>query len=130
MLLRRVYFTWSISLFYPVFRYREPPKVEEVKISSVKIGAVDDMGKDSGKIIKFENKSVILIIKIEGEYIVFTVMSTYLDYIVQFKKKYRQIYFTCHNGRNVSEPLSAPLNKFGVTIKNDEMIICGEEALS
>ena len=123
------FFAWIISLFYPVFKYLEPPKVEEVNVSNVKIGAVEDMEKDSGKIIKFGNKPVIVIRKPEGEYIAFTAVCTHLDCIVQFRKDYGQIYCACHNGRydlngrNVSGPPPAPLKKFGVTIKNDEVIV-------
>lgn len=129
MLLGGGFFAWIISLFYPVFKYLEPPKVEEVNVSNVKIGAVEDMEKDSGKIIKFGNKPVIVIRKPEGEYIAFTAVCTHLDCIVQFRKDYGQIYCACHNGRydlngrNVSGPPPAPLKKFGVTIKNDEVIV-------
>ena len=128
------FFAWIISLFYPVFKYLEPPKVEEVNVSNVKIGAVEDMEKDSGKIIKFGNKPVIVIRKPEGEYIAFTAVCTHLDCIVQFRKDYGQIYCACHNGRydlngrNVSGPPPAPLKKFGVTIKNDEVIVYEVEA--
>lgn len=134
MLLGGGFFAWIISLFYPVFKYLEPPKVEEVKVSSVKIGSVEDMEKDSGKIIKFGNKPVIVIRKPEGEYIAFAGVCTHLDCIVQFRKDYGQIYCACHNGRydlngrNVSGPPPAPLKKFGVTIKKDEVIVYEEEA--
>ena len=128
------FFAWIISLFYPVFKFLEPPKVEEVTVSSVKIGAVEDMEKDSGKIIKFGNKPVIVIRKPEGEYIAFAGVCTHLDCIVQFRQDYGQIYCACHNGRydlngrNVSGPPPAPLKKFGVTIKEDEVIVFEEEA--
>ncbi len=134
MLLGGGFFACIISLFYPVFKYLEPPKVEEVNVSNVKIGAVEDMEKDSGKIIKFGNKPVIVIRKSEGEYIAFTAVCTHLDCIVQFRKDYGQIYCACHNGRydlngrNVSGPPPAPLKKFGVTIKNDEVIVYEVEA--
>jgi len=134
MLLGGGFFAWIISLFYPVFKFLEPPKVEEVKVSSVKIGAVEDMEKDSGKIIKFGNKPVIVVRKPEGEYVAFAGVCTHLDCIVQFRKDYGQIYCACHNGRydlngrNVSGPPPAPLKKFGVTIKKDEVIVYEEEA--
>lgn len=134
MLLGGGFFAWFISLFYPVFRYLEPPKVEEVKVSSVKIGAVEDMEKDSGKIIKFGKKPVIVVRKPEGEYVAFAAVCTHLDCIVQFRKDYGQIYCACHNGRydlngrNVSGPPPAPLKKYGVTIKDDEVIVFKEEA--
>jgi Rieske Fe-S protein len=108
--------------------------VEEVKVSSVKIGAVEDMEKDSGKIIKFGNKPVIVVRKPEGEYIAFAGVCTHLDCIVQFRKDYGQIYCACHNGRydlngrNVSGPPPAPLKRFGVTIKDDQVIVFEEEA--
>ncbi len=134
MLLGGGFFAWIISLFYPVLKYLDPPKVEEVKVSSVKIGAVEDMEKDSGKIIKFGNKPVIVVRKPEGEYIAFAGVCTHLDCIVQFRKDYEQIYCACHNGRydlngrNVSGPPPAPLKRFGVTIKDDQVIVFEEEA--
>ena len=133
MLLGGGFFAWIISLFYPVFKFLNPPEIEEVKVTSVKIGAVENMEKDSGKIIKFGNKPVIVIRKPEGDYIAFAAVCTHLDCIVQFRKDYGQIYCACHNGRydlngrNISGPPPAPLKKFGVTIKNDEVIVFKEE---
>ena len=134
MLLGGGFFAWIISLFYPVFKFLEPPKIEEVKVSSVKIGAVEDMEKDSGKIIKFGKKPVIVIRKTGGEYIAFAGVCTHLDCIVQFRKDYGQIYCACHNGRydlngrNVSGPPPSPLKKFGVNIKDGEVIVYEQEA--
>ena len=51
ILLGSGFFAWLIALFYPVFKYLEPPPLEEAKVTSVKIGAVEDMAKDSGKIM-------------------------------------------------------------------------------
>jgi Rieske Fe-S protein len=128
------FFAWIISLFYPVFKYLEPPEIEEVSVSSVKIGLVDDMAKDSGKIIKFGKKPVIVIRKQTGEYIAFSAVCTHLDCIIQYRKDYGQIYCACHNGRydlngrNVSGPPPSPLKKYGVSIKKDEVIVFKEEA--
>jgi cytochrome b6-f complex iron-sulfur subunit len=126
------FIAWLGALFFPVFKYLEPPVVEEVKVSSVKIGAVEDMEKDSGKIVKFGNKPVIVVRKQTGEYIAFGGVCTHLDCIVQYRKDYGQIYCACHNGRYdlngrvASGPPPAPLTKYGVTIKNDEVIIFEE----
>jgi Rieske Fe-S protein len=126
------FIAWLGALFYPVFKYLEPPTVEEVKVSNVKIGAVEDMEKDSGKIIKFGNKPVIVIRKKTGDYVAFSAECTHLDCIVQYRKDYGQIYCACHNGRYdlngrvASGPPPAPLTKYGVSIKNDEAIIFQE----
>ena len=123
---------WLAALFYPVFKYLEPPAVDEVKVTNVKIGAVDDMQKDSGKIIKFGNKPVIVIRKKSGDYVAFSAECTHLDCIVQYRKDYGQIYCACHNGRydlngrNVSGPPPAPLKRYGVAIKNDQVTIFEE----
>ncbi|HEY6625329.1 MAG TPA: Rieske (2Fe-2S) protein [Ignavibacteriaceae bacterium] len=126
------FIAWLGALFFPVFKYLEPPVVEEVKVSNIKIGAVEDMEKDSGKIVKFGNKPVIVIRKQNGDYLAFGAVCTHLDCIVQYRKDYGQIYCACHNGRYdlngrvASGPPPAPLTKYGVTIKNDEVIIFQE----
>jgi len=123
------FFAWLISLLYPVFKYLEPPEIEEAKVSNVKIGAVEDMEKNSGKIIKFGNKPVIVVRKSDGEYVAFTAVCTHLDCIVQFRKDLKLIYCACHNGkydlngRNVSGPPPAPLEKYGIAIQNNEVIV-------
>ena len=134
VLLGSAFTAWLVSLFYPVVKYLEPPKVEEAKVSNVKIGKVEDMEPDSGKIIKFGNKPVIVVRKKDGKYVALSAVCTHLDCIVQYRKDYKQIYCACHNGRydlngrNVSGPPPAPLKKFGVTIKNDEVIVFKENA--
>jgi cytochrome b6-f complex iron-sulfur subunit len=132
ILLSGGFLAWLAALFYPVFKFLQPPVVEEVKVSSVKIGSVDEMEKDSGKIIKFGNKPVIVVRKQNGDYIAFGAVCTHLDCIVQYRKDYGQIYCACHNGRYdlngrvASGPPPAPLTKYGVTIKNDEVIVFEE----
>lgn len=127
------FFAWIVSLFYPVIKYLNPPELEEATVTSVKIGAVEDMQKDSGKIIKFGSKPVIVVRKQSGDYVAFSAVCTHLDCIVQYRKDLTQIYCACHNGkydlngRNVSGPPPAPLKKYGVSIKNDEVIVFKEE---
>ena len=127
------FFAWIVSLFYPVIKYLNPPELEEATVTSVKIGAVEDMQKDSGKIIKFGSKPVIVVRKQSGDYVAFSAVCTHLDCIVQYRKDLTQIYCACHNGkydlngRNVSGPPPAPLKKYGVSIKNDDVIVFKEE---
>ena len=44
------------------------------------------MEKNSGKIIKFGNKPVIVIRKKSGDYVAFSAVCTHLDCIVQYRK--------------------------------------------
>ena len=132
ILLGTGFIAWIGALLFPIIKYLQPPAVEEVKVSNVKIGGVDDMEKDSGKIIKFGNKPVIVIRKSSGDYVAFNAVCTHLDCIVQYRKDYGQIYCACHNGRYdlngrvASGPPPAPLQKYSVTIKDNEVIVYQE----
>ena len=123
---------WLGAVVYPIYNYLEPPQSEEVKVSNVKACKVNDLEKDSGKIVKFGNKPVILIRLASGEYRAYSATCTHLDCIVQYKKEYGQIYCACHNGRydlngrNVSGPPPAPLDKYSVSIKGDDVIVFKE----
>ena len=62
----------------------------------------------------------------------FSAVCTHLDCIVQYRKDYEQIYCACHNGRYdlngrvASGPPPAPLQKYAVTIKDNEVIVYQE----
>jgi cytochrome b6-f complex iron-sulfur subunit len=132
LLLGGGFFAWLIALFYPIYNYLEPPEAEDVKVSQMDIGNVDAMEKDSGKIIKFGNKPVLVLRRANGEYAAFGAICTHLDCIVQYRQDYGQIYCACHNGRydlngkNVSGPPPAPLPRYGVSIKGENVIIFEE----
>ncbi len=132
ILLSGGFIAWLAALLFPIFKFLEPPEIEEVKVSNVNIGAVEDMEKDTGKIIKFGNKPVLVVRKPNGEYAAFGGVCTHLDCIVQYRKDYGQIYCACHNGRYdlngrvVSGPPPAPLSKYGIKIKGDEVIVFEE----
>lgn len=120
---------WIAAVSYPIFRYLKPPKIDVIKVNSVKIGKVSDMQKDSGKIIKFGNEPVIVLRLANGNYRAFSATCTHLSCIVQYRKDYGQIYCACHNGRydlhgrNISGPPPAPLAKYDIAIKNDEVTV-------
>jgi cytochrome b6-f complex iron-sulfur subunit len=134
LLLKGGFFAWLVSIVYPIYDYLEPPKAEEVKVTSVDIGNVNEMAKDSGKIIKFGNKPVIVIRLPNGEFRAFSANCTHLDCIVQYRKDLGQIYCACHNGRydlngkNVSGPPPAPLQKYNVSLKGEDVIIFKNES--
>ncbi len=117
------------AIFYPIFAYLKPPKEGEVEVSSVKAGKVGEMEKDSGKIVKFGTKPVLLIRTASGEYRALSATCTHLDCTVQYRKDMGLIWCACHNGkydlngRNVSGPPPRPLEEYRVIIQNDEISI-------
>ena len=117
------------SIFYPLIAYLKPPKQTEVQVSSVKAGKISDIPKDSGQIIRFGNKPVILIRTKSGELRAFSAVCTHLNCTVQFRKDLELIWCACHNGKydltgkNISGPPPRPLEPYRVVIKGDEVFV-------
>ena len=117
------------SILYPLFAYLKPPKQGEVEVSSVKAGKISEMQNDSGKIVKFGTKPVILVRSASGEFRAFSATCTHLDCTVQYKKEMGLIWCACHNGkydlngRNVSGPPPRPLEAYDVHVRGEEVIV-------
>jgi Rieske Fe-S protein len=117
------------SILYPIFAYLKPPKQGEVEVTSVKAGKLSDIEKDSGKIVKFGTKPVILVRTQNDELKAFEATCTHLDCTVQYKKEMGLIWCACHNGkydltgRNVSGPPPRPLEEYRVVKHGDEILI-------
>jgi len=120
------------SVFYPIMAYLKPPVQTEVEVKSVSGGKVGELEPESGKIVKFGTKPVLLVRTADDEYKAFAGTCTHLDCTVQFKKDIGMIWCACHNGkydlsgRNVSGPPPRPLDPYKVIIQGDEILIAKE----
>lgn len=122
-------FAFVASVLYPILAYLKPPKQTEVVVSSVKAGLLKDIDKDSGQIVKFGSKPVILIRTADDELRAFSATCTHLDCTVQYRKDFGDIWCACHNGkydlngRNISGPPPRPLDEYRVVVQGDEVLI-------
>ncbi len=120
---------WISSVIYPIFSFLIPPKIPEANVNSVNAGPAAEFPANSGKIIQFGRKPVLLIKDEVGEFHAFDGTCTHLDCIVQYRDDTKQIWCACHNGiydisgGTVSGPPPRPLQKFTVNIVNDEIVI-------
>ena len=120
---------WISSVLYPLLSFLKPPKISEANVNSIKAGPVADFPTNSGQIVKFGRKPVIVIREENGRFHAFAATCTHLDCIVQYRKDTKQIWCACHNGiydlrgRNVSGPPPKPLAEYSVKIINDEIIV-------
>ena len=120
---------WLISVLYPVIAYLKPPKQAEVVVKSVKAGKIADFANDTGTIIKFGSKPVLLIRNTKGEFKALSATCTHLDCTVQYRSDFGLIWCACHNGkydlngRNVSGPPPRPLDVYEVTFQGDDVMI-------
>ena len=122
-------FAWIAAVLYPVLAYMKPPKQAEVEVTSVKAGKSSEIEKESGQIVRFGTKPVILIRTADGELRAFSATCTHLDCTVQFRKDMGVIWCACHNGkydfkgRNIAGPPPRPLEEFRVVVQGDEVFI-------
>ena len=120
---------WGAAVLYPLFAYMRPPKQGEVEVSSVKVGKLSAIEKDSGTIVRFGNKPVILIRTAAGDLRALSASCTHLECTVQYRKDLGVIWCACHNGkydlngRNVDGPPPRPLDEYRVVVQGDEVFI-------
>ena len=124
---------WLASVLYPVIAYLKPPKIAEAKVSEVKAGDESQFANNSGSIVKFGRKPVILVRTEAGDFRAFSAVCTHLDCIVQYRQDTKQIWCACHNGtydlqgRNISGPPPRPLEPYAVKIVKGEIYISQEK---
>ena len=118
---------WLASVLYPVLSYLKPPKTPEANVQTVKAGLASAFPSNTGQIVKFGRKPVILIRTEAGDFRAFSATCTHLDCIVQYRTDLKQIWCACHNGlydlkgRNVSGPPPRPLETYAVNVVADEI---------
>jgi len=123
------FLAWVATILYPLVAYLKPPKQAEVEVTSVKVGKLQDIEKESGQIVKFGNKPVILVRAANGELSAFNATCTHLDCTVQFRKDMGVIWCACHNGkydltgRNIAGPPPRPLDPLRVIVQGEEVFI-------
>ena len=122
-------FAWMLSVLYPVLAYLKPPKQAEVEVSSVKAGKLSELAKDSGTIVKFGSKPVLLVHTANGELKAFSATCTHLDCTVQYRSDMGVVWCACHNGkydltgRNISGPPPRPLDEFRVVVQGEDIFV-------
>jgi cytochrome b6-f complex iron-sulfur subunit len=120
---------WIAAVVYPIVAYLKPPRQAEVEVTSVKVGKLSDIPKDSGKIVRFGSKPVIVIRTPADQLVAFSAVCTHLDCTVQYRNDLGVIWCACHNGkydltgRNISGPPPRPLEPFRVIIQGGEVFI-------
>ncbi len=118
-----------VSFVYPALKFMSPPPVPEAVVNEASAGKVADLKPDSGKIVRFGSRPVILIRLSDSDWRAFSATCTHLNCTVQFQQSSRQIWCACHNGfydlngRVVSGPPPRPLEEFTVHVRGDEVII-------
>ena len=117
------------SFLYPVVRFVNPPAVSEGAVNEVSAGRVQDLRVNSGKIVKFGSRPVLLIRSGETEWRAFSAVCTHLNCTVQYREDAHTIWCACHNGTYdlngsvISGPPPRPLDEFVVHLRGEEVFV-------
>ena len=120
---------WLAAVVYPILAYLKPPKQAEVEVTNVKAGKVSAIEKESGTIVRFGTKPVLLIRDAAGDFRAFSGTCTHLDCTVQYRKDMGLIWCACHNGtydlngRNISGPPPRPLEEYRVILQGEDVYL-------
>jgi Rieske Fe-S protein len=117
------------AILYPILTFLKPPEESTSMVSSVLAGTVDGIPPNSGKIINFGRKPVLLVRRQDGEFKAFSAVCTHLACNVQFRSDMGLIWCACHNGRydlngrNIAGPPPRPLEPYRVDVKDDQVFV-------
>lgn len=117
------------AFLYPVIRFLRPPEVPEAPVNEVVAGLISGFAPNSGRLVKFGNKPVLVIRTGEDDWRAFAGTCTHLNCTVQYQSASQQIWCACHNGlydlngKVVSGPPPRPLEEYQVRIRGQEVVI-------
>ena len=118
------------SILYPVLRYLIPPVTSEPSLAEMELPfKASELAANSGRIVPFGGKPIIVIRTAAGEVKALTATCTHLACTVQYRVARGDIWCACHNGvydvtgNNVSGPPPRPLTPLVVNIKGDRIIV-------
>jgi len=118
------------SFLYPVLRFVVPPVSSEPSLSEIELDVkASDILPNSGRIVPFSGKPVILFRTAAGELKALTATCTHLACTVQYRGDRSDIWCACHNGvydangTNISGPPPKPLTRLDVAVRGDKVVI-------
>jgi Rieske Fe-S protein len=119
-----------VSFLYPVLRFVVPPISSEPSLSEIELDVkASDILPNSGRIVPFSGKPVILFRTAAGELKALTATCTHLACTVQYRGDRSDIWCACHNGvydangTNISGPPPKPLTRLDVAVRGDKVVI-------
>jgi Rieske Fe-S protein len=123
------FFASIISFVYPAFRFMNPPSVPEAAVNEVSAGKTGDLKPNSGKIVRFGSRPVLLVHVADTDWRALSAVCTHLNCTVQYQEDSHQIWCACHNGlydlngHVVSGPPPRPLEAYTVHVRGEEVVI-------
>lgn len=132
--LTKLLFGWTALIVFPslyvIAKFLVPPLRKVNNISSMIAAKINEMPRNSAKILKFGTKPVIVVHTETGEYKAFGATCTHLGCIIEYRGE-RGGYFHCNchggeydlTGKNISGPPPRPLSPYVLSIRDDNVVV-------
>lgn len=119
-----------LSFLYPVLRFVVPPLASEPSLSEIELDVkASDIAHNSGRIVPFAGKPVLLLRTATGELKALAATCTHLACTVQYRAERADVWCACHNGiydtngTNISGPPPRPLAKLDVNVRGEKIVL-------
>ena len=125
---------WSLVTVIPIgtaiIRYVTPIQRDVDVRESLRVASVQDIEKNSAKIVRFNKEPIIIVHTRTGQFKAFSARCTHLGCIVQFKSEGTP-HFACNchgsqfdiNGNNIAGPAPRPLSPFKAKVDKSSIVI-------
>ncbi len=132
--LTRILVAWAsitaIPFIYGIAQFIYPPLRRERLAESILAAKITDIPTNSARIIKFNNKPVIVVRTAQDQFKAFSAVCTHLGCIVEYKGE-QGGYFQCNchgsafdlTGKNIRGPAPVPLPELKVSLKDSDIIV-------
>ncbi len=131
--LDRILAGWGFLVLLPMtyasVRYLLPVPRPRTGVEKVIVGRVEDLSLNSAKIIRLNERPVMLIKTNSGQIKALSARCTHLGCTVKFKEEGSYLLCNCHgsrfdlNGKNVRGPASTPLRPYKVSLEEDKIAL-------
>ena len=118
-----------VSFLYPALRFMNPPQIPEAAVNEASVGKASEFKVNTGKIVRFGSRPVLLIRLSETEWRALSAVCTHLNCTVQYRESSHQIWCACHNGlydlngQVISGPPPRPLEEYAVHVRGEEVVV-------
>jgi cytochrome b6-f complex iron-sulfur subunit len=121
---------FGLAVLYPIAKYVYPPKRQQKQEDSSPVAKLAEIPDNTGKIVKFNGKAVMVINKGNGNLSAMSAVCTHAGCNVAYKGNDKVIYCACHGGTYdpttgavLGGPPPAPLALYPVKVVGNDIVL-------
>ena len=118
-----------LPVIYIIGKYIYPPILNSSKILNIAVAKIGDLAPNTGKLVKFGQKPVMLVRTSSGQYRAYSAVCTHLGCTITYKPGKENFYCNCHggtynlDGKVIAGPPPKPLHPYKVSLRDDQIVL-------